>query len=136
MIVKNKFINVLVVGQWLLFSILIFYFSSLSRITFLPQNIWDYDKIVHFAIYFFYGLSSIIFVYKFFVNKYKNSKILFFAVLIGVIFAASDEFHQSFTPNRNSDFYDFLADSIGIFLSVLIFNLILKNWKKRKRLIE
>lgn len=136
MIVKNKFINVLVLGQWLLFSILIYYFSSLSRIAFLPPKIWDYDKIVHFSIYFFYGLSSIIFVYRFFVNKYNISKILFFAVLIGVIFAASDEFHQSFTPNRNSDFYDFFADSLGIFLSVLIFNLILKNWKKRKGIID
>jgi VanZ family protein len=38
------------------------------------------------------------------------------AVLTTVLFGLSDEFHQSFVPNRVADVLDFAADSLGAFL--------------------
>lgn len=35
------------------------------------------------------------------------------AVLISALFGVSDEFHQSFVPQRAADVYDVLADTIG-----------------------
>ena len=39
---------------------------------------------------------------------------LLLALLIGVLYAASDEYHQSLVPGRDSDVYDWVADSIGL----------------------
>ena len=34
-------------------------------------------------------------------------------VLLATLYGVSDEFHQSFVPNRTSDVYDVLADATG-----------------------
>ncbi|TAN62501.1 VanZ family protein, partial [bacterium] len=41
------------------------------------------------------------------------------AFIIAVIYAASDEFHQSFIPGRNADALDWMADSFGAALGSL-----------------
>lgn len=55
----------------------------------------------------------------------------YYSLLIGVIYALSDEFHQMFTIGRNSSLRDILFDLSGIFLGLLIINIILKiDWLK------
>ena len=39
---------------------------------------------------------------------------LWLAAMLAVAYAASDEFHQSFVPNRHPSPLDILIDSIGI----------------------
>ncbi len=64
--------------------------------------------------------------------------LLFFAftnynypLLIGVIYAFSDEIHQAFIAGRTATFRDVFFDISGLFLGLLIINLILKNnWIK------
>jgi VanZ family protein len=47
--------------------------------------------------------------------------ILFFAAVAAcVIFAVSDEFHQSFIPSRTSSPYDAMIDVCGAFLGLAI----------------
>jgi VanZ family protein len=36
------------------------------------------------------------------------------AVLLGILYGASDEVHQLFVPNRSSDVVDLLADTLGV----------------------
>jgi VanZ family protein len=61
--------------------------------------------------------------------RLEKWKIFLYSLIIGIAFAGFDEIHQSFTPGRDSDFYDFLSDLAGILMSILIFNLILKKSK-------
>jgi VanZ family protein len=50
------------------------------------------------------------------------------AVLIAVAYGASDEFHQSFVPHRDSEVFDVLADGGGAILVSWVWVL----WNKRK----
>ena len=53
------------------------------------------------------------------------------AWLLAVLFAASDEFHQSFVPGRNASLMDVVVfDALGAMLGLLIFG----YWKKRRAL--
>jgi VanZ family protein len=73
-------------------------------------------------------------------TKGKNAGI--FAIAIAVIYAASDEFHQSFTPGREPTVRDVIFDTIGASLAIYaIWNLLpkapkkLKNWAKNLQLL-
>jgi VanZ family protein len=123
---KNKIIKFLLILQWLIITGGIYYFSSQQSIEFLPSKIWDYDKLVHFFVFLIYGFSSISMIIGF-NSGLKLGKILFISAIIGIAFGGIDEIHQSFTPGRNPDFYDFCADLIGVLVSILSFKLILKK---------
>lgn len=126
---NNKNIRIISLLQWILVSYIIYYFSSQSRIEFVPSEIWNYDKIVHFFVFLFYGFSTGLMLYINLYLKGKLNTILILTLLIGLIFGASDEIHQRFTPGRNSDFFDFLADFLGVLVSVILFRLILNKFK-------
>ena len=59
-----------------------------------------------------------------------------FSVAGSFAYAASDEFHQSFSPGRSCEFRDMLIDTGGALLAVLISLLVvyLTDRKKRQRL--
>lgn len=48
--------------------------------------------------------------------KLSRTKVNFSAGMLALLYAISDEVHQSFVPTRNSSVYDILIDSIGIIL--------------------
>jgi VanZ family protein len=123
-------LKILFIIQWIIASAIIFYLSSLPRIEFVPEDILRYDKVVHFFVYLIYGLSTNFFVYALIKYKIINKRTYIIAIIIAVLFAASDEFHQSFVPNRTASVYDFIADFLGILLSIEIFALILKKINK------
>ncbi|MEM4292549.1 MAG: VanZ family protein [Thermoplasmata archaeon] len=39
---------------------------------------------------------------------------------LGTVYAATDEYHQSFVPGRSADWKDVVADASGVFLGILI----------------
>ena len=43
-----------------------------------------------------------------------------FSVLLAVVYALSDEFHQSFVPSRTASIYDSLIDSVGALIALSI----------------
>ncbi|MBR6406065.1 MAG: VanZ family protein [Lachnospiraceae bacterium] len=58
--------------------------------------------------------------------------------LIGVVYAVSDEFHQSFVDGRAMQGFDILIDSLGVFFGALIFSgisamIIVSFVRKRKK---
>lgn len=91
-------------------------------------------KLAHFSIYCLVGFSVMGFWCTFDIkNKYK----LLWSILLGVSYAASDEFHQSFVPGRGPSIRDVCIDSAGVLtgIFIMIFLILLfeafNNWIKK-----
>lgn len=54
------------------------------------------------------------------------------ALLIGALYAASDEFHQLFVPGRSGNAVDVLIDSVGVLTGILIATLAIAGFRHRK----
>ena len=66
--------------------------------------------------------------YFFAKNALFNKKKVLLTLIIGLLYAISDEIHQGFVPDRMMDIMDVLVDSLGILFGVLII-----KWKSRKK---
>ena len=87
------------------------------------------DKIKHFSAFF--GLSVLLSL-----TLLYQSKVLLFkkyfpaaALIISSIYGLLDEIHQSFVPGRNSEFLDWVADSLGAAAGVFIVYYLQKKFK-------
>jgi len=47
-------------------------------------------------------------------------RLLLAALVFGVLYAASDEWHQRSVPNRDASVYDAIADTVGLALGAVI----------------
>jgi len=54
-------------------------------------------------------------------NHLGNKKRFMMAILVGVIYAFSDEYHQSFVPGRFPSVSDLVADGISLMFGGLVF---------------
>ena len=88
-------------------------------------------KIAHFSIYTVVGilLMSLLSTYKI---KEKNRILI--SIIIGIIYASSDEIHQAFVPGRGPQITDVFIDAMGVILGILLVLLILKIYQKMKYL--
>ena len=75
------------------------------------------DKIVHFGVF---GLLATLLARLRWV-QHRAPLGAYAAVLLVAAFGATDELHQSFTPGRCSDFYDWLADTLGAATFVVLY---------------
>jgi len=98
---------------------LIFFLSSLPSSVVPNLGISFGDLIIHFLEYsvFGYFLALAIMQSPSKIN-WKNFLAVF---IIGSLYAASDEYHQSFVEGRFSEVNDFLADSAGVILGLVMF---------------
>ncbi len=102
----------------ILYSILIFIISSIPGSA-LPRNIASVNYILHILEYFPLGILTY--------RAVKNTKltlpvkkIFIFSVLLVVVYAASDEFHQLFVPGRYASSLDLFCDSLGAIIGARI----------------
>lgn len=84
-----------------------------------------FDKVVHISIYFFYVLTLLFGV----LYSKNNRKLTFKASLIvsifGILYGGFMEILQHYIfINRNGNWYDFLANSIGVIIGALFFRLL------------
>lgn len=95
---------------WMLF---IFWLSSLPSPQPTKTILWDWviHKLGHLFVY------AVLFVLCF--RGSKNIKISF---LICLLYALSDEFHQSFVPTRTASFWDVLIDALGVAIGLYCLN--------------
>lgn len=97
----------------LLWAFLIFNMSGRSGIhtTDVYWQDFIFKKTAHFIEYFIFAIL----VYRSLRNttSFSQKKILAFSFIITVVYAASDEFHQSFVPGREPRVRDVLIDSAG-----------------------
>ena len=86
-------------------------------------------KIAHFSIYAVVGflLMGLLSTYKI-----KDKWRIIITIIIGILYAMSDEFHQSFSPGRTPKTTDVYIDTLGIILGALLVVLIRIIYKKIK----
>ena len=80
----------------------------------LPQeasSINNIDLLFHFFEYSFLGF---LLFQSISVDNLSAVNPLHGAILIGILFALSDEYHQSFVPGRHMSLMDIIFDSLGI----------------------
>lgn len=90
-------------------------------------------KMAHFSIYTAVGLllMSLVSTYNI---KEKNRLII--TLITGIIYASSDEIHQSFVPGRSPMITDVVIDTMGVILGILLIILgkkIIKKYRKNKQ---
>ena len=84
-------------------------------------------KIAHFSIYTVVGILLIAICSTYKIKEIKGIGISF---ILGVIYATSDEIHQSFIPGRSAQITDVMLDSLGVLFGIFIFLLIIKIFQK------
>lgn len=109
----------------ILIAVIIFWLSNTTHPEFPKIGIVWEDKIAHSIAYFIFGISLAMFLMS---NTSWDSvqKIGLVTLFIGTLYGLSDEVHQYFIPGRDAEFLDWVADVVGICLS-LIFIKLLKN---------
>jgi VanZ family protein len=100
-------------GPVVAYAGLIFFLSSLSRFPDAVPSFFGFDKIAHFVEYYIFGWL----LYRWFSSPdgvLGRRRVLFMTLLVGIGYAAGDEWHQSFVPGRDASFFDALFDASGI----------------------
>ncbi|MFZ3170038.1 MAG: VanZ family protein [Candidatus Methanoperedens sp.] len=98
----------------------IFHYLSSSDLNFLLSPFYIFykqpDKLVHLILYAGFGIL-LYYTLKNSPNSTSRNHALLFAIIIGTVYGASDEFHQSFVPGRTASFWDLAADSTGVIMA-------------------
>jgi VanZ family protein len=100
-------------GPVLAYAGLIYFLSSLSRFPEAVPSFFGFDKIAHFVEYYIFGWL----LYRWFSSPdwvLGRRGVLLMTLLVGIGYAAGDEWHQSFVPGRDASFFDALFDAAGI----------------------
>ena len=91
-------------------------------------------KLGHFSEYMTLGFFSFCYLSNFFIqnnNKRDLKKTVILSFFFSIIYALSDEFHQTFVPGRDGNIVDVLIDSsgalVGILVSCIVYFLIIKK---------
>lgn len=90
-------------------------------------------KMAHFSIYTAVGLLLMALVSTYNIKE-KNRLII--SLTTGIIYATSDEIHQSFVPGRSPMITDVVIDTMGVILGILLIILgkkIIKKYRKNKQ---
>lgn len=93
-----------------------------------PPGVSWADKAVHVLLYTGFGLA-LAFALTAQLSDHPFRTIALWTLLIGSLYAASDEVHQLFVPYRVADVLDWVADVTGIGISLLLAHLLLQRWK-------
>jgi hypothetical protein len=87
-----------------------------------------YDKVVHVAEYVPVGVLAL----RWWVDRGRtrsgSAAGLALIVLLGALFALSDEAHQGFVPGRRADWRDVVADTLGVAIGGLAY----REWNRRR----
>ncbi|NLZ95179.1 MAG: VanZ family protein [Bacteroidales bacterium] len=98
-----------------LIALVIFYLTCIVDVDSIPvpERMFQYDKLVHFAMFF--ALSAAVFIdyYLKHGGKPNGYKWLLFGLVIPVIYGGLIEVAQENFFSRSGDWYDFIANSMG-----------------------
>ncbi len=118
------------ISSWVLvvlWSGIIFYFSSVPNLKISQFGFLDFvlRKAAHITEY----VVLCIFYIRALKNttKLSDKKIYLFSVIFSIVYAITDEIHQSFVPTRNCNIFDLFFDTVGVGLGKFVYKKILKN---------
>jgi VanZ family protein len=95
---------------------LIFILSSISRLPETVPSFVGFDKLAHGIEYYLFGCL----ILRWFLARRSppiRPQAAWLTLAVGIIYALSDEWHQSFVPGRDATLWDVLADSGGLLLA-------------------
>ena len=112
--------------SWMLLIITI---SSLPG-EYIPNvHIIDLDKVAHFFEFFILGILLL----RALLNSNLNiglAKIVILSIVIASGYAAIDEWHQQFIPDRIPNVFDFFADFTGLNIGIFLYKSREKNCQR------
>lgn len=83
-------------------------------------------KGAHLSIYTLVGIFIMSFISTYKIHlKYK----FLISILVGLVYASSDEIHQSFIPGRTASIIDVGIDTAGVFLGIIVVLIIISVYK-------
>ncbi len=100
-------------GPAIAYAAMIFFLSSLSGFPEEIPSFAGFDKIIHFFEYYIFGCL----LYRWFSSTSRHSgrrKAFWMTLAIGTLYALTDEWHQSFVPERHASLWDAAVDAAGI----------------------
>ena len=98
-----------------------------NRETFLDIGEQIVRNLAHLGIYTSLGIWSIAFILTFNI-KLKWQVII--TIIWGIIYAITDEFHQTFSTGRHASINDVVIDTFGVILGLLLVLLVIKIYYK------
>ncbi len=100
----------------------IFLLSHQSGDTFHLPGFPGEDKIAHMILYGMLA-AAIIFAFTPETRNQRRWRVVVIVILVATLYGISDEFHQSFIPDRTPDIFDVLADLAGAATVALLWKL-------------
>lgn len=93
----------------------------------------DIRKIAHIFEFFCLGVTGTL-LFSELCERKRNA--LSFGLLLGFLYACSDEWHQTFVPGRSGSLSDVCIDSIGVLLGAVSVGVILLSAQRKKAEID
>lgn len=91
------------------------------------------DKVHHMGAYFIMGVLAWL-CFRAYLSKPWLLSLC--SILFCSLYGISDEWHQSFVPGRSADVLDWVADTVGATLALVLIQLMIIRWLKRWVKIE
>lgn len=114
---------------WQILMLLLFVQSSFSQIDLPEIDIDWFDKLLHFLVFGFLGLL-ITRGLRNSVSSHFQRKYIFYGILFGALYGASDEIHQLWVPGRHSTVGDWIADLLGVIVFILAYQYFIRQKTK------
>ena len=106
----------------LVIAVLIFTASSRSSVA--GPRIPHFDKVVHFSVYGLLGTLAC--------RAIAGSRGAWWALAAVYAYGATDEWHQYFVPGRSTEVADWVADTAGAAIAILMY----RRWTAYRHLLE
>lgn len=103
----------------IIYATFIFYLSSIPG-QYTPKWFAHQDVILHIIEYAIFALLANR-AFKEYYPRLSFMRRFFWVFFLSIVYAASDEFHQAFVPNRFPSLYDITYDGIGIFITNIFY---------------
>ncbi len=96
---------------------------------------FDIRKYAHMAEFFLLSMVSFPF-FRNLICRWKELRIFLLDFLFCFLYACSDEWHQTFIPQRSGRFADVLIDCAGVLIGLLLHNLLRKIQRRNQNRVR
>jgi len=97
----------------LVYAVLIFIVSSITKFPDSTPSFFGFDKLAHFCEYYLFGFLSCRWVSAM-ETPFLKGRAVWITIILGTLYGLGDEWHQSFVPGREASLWDALFDSLGV----------------------
>ena len=89
--------------------------------------LWQFDKLIHSVIYLLLAICLLLSFNKQYIKNHKRFQISLIVILVASFYGGLMEFLQDHIfINRSGNWFDFIANTIGVFFGVLIYPITVK----------